>query len=73
MKLEMIPRITADGLDVNSFNPDLRLLFTPFAHHREEGRGFSAVIEWQREGDKLRPYLVVAIGSHVFQSGWLFG
>lgn len=70
-KLNIVTKLTADGLSV----PDnLVLLFTPFAYHYEEGMGWflKAAVEWQQERQRQRPYLVVALGGHVFQCGWLW-
>ncbi|MCI0620062.1 MAG: hypothetical protein L0387_00020 [Acidobacteria bacterium] len=66
--------VTDDGLEIRAEH-GLRLMFTALCYHYETGQPvqFQVAVHWQREGERRRPYLVVAIGGHCFQSGWLWG
>jgi hypothetical protein len=69
-KIERLVGVTFDGHAV--FAP-YKLKFTLLTHDRRDGNGFYFDLDYQNnENGRLRPFLAVGIGTHHFQSGWLF-
>lgn len=64
-------RLTSDGF---SLSPDYSLRFTPFSwqYLGWGGTVFCLAIEWQQEGRKRRPYLIINVGPLHIQAGWLW-
>jgi hypothetical protein len=67
---ERVIGTTFDGHDMFAL---YKLKFTLLTHDRRDGSGFYLDLDYQtNENGRLRPFLAVGIGTHHFQSGWLF-
>lgn len=62
-------KLTDDGLTVPEH---MVLRFNLLTHHVEDRHGLLIDLYWNQSGAVKRPYLLLVIGKHIFQSGWLW-